>query len=486
MQKKMKYWFLLIPLAVILFSCRDTVEFTESGSAKLRITIDTLHFDTVFSTVGSTTQQFKIFNPNDKAVKTNVSLGWGKASYFRLNVDGQPSNSVKDLEIMGNDSAYVFVEVNVDPQNSNAPVIIKDSVLFATNGNVQYVKLLAYGQDVYKLNGERVKTQTWNNDKPYLIYNSIQVDSSETLTIPEGTQIYMHNDASFLVYGTLIVSGTKENPVVFQGDRLEDWYKDTPGQWGYYYKKLGYQLGGIHFFSSSQENSINYAIIKDGIKGVQLDSLGAVGKFKLKIGNSVIQNMSLAGIYAQTSTLLVYNTIISNCGYYAAALAYGGNYQFYHSTIANYYPQEYGGRKAASVLLNNYYIYKEKAYTFDSYVNFGNCIIAGDYENELVVDEYKNGDEEYPINYLFDHCYINVEDKSIVGDTNFFKNILTKKDTLLFVDKELMDFHLDSLSVARNQGAKAYMDLIPFDLDENPRNIDKAPDLGAYERIDQE
>ena len=31
--------------------------------------------------------------------------------------------------------------------------------------------------------------------------------------------------------GTLIINGSLGNEVVFQGDRLEDWYQDAPGQW---------------------------------------------------------------------------------------------------------------------------------------------------------------------------------------------------------------------------------------------------------------
>jgi hypothetical protein len=51
------------------------------------------------------------------------------------------------------------------------------------NGNWQDIKLLAWGQDVHLINGEIITTTTWNNDKPYLVYNSMLVDTNQTLRI---------------------------------------------------------------------------------------------------------------------------------------------------------------------------------------------------------------------------------------------------------------------------------------------------------------
>ena len=44
------------------------------------------------------------------------------------------------------------------------------------------------------------------------------------------------------------------------------------------------------------------------------------------------------------------------------------------------------------------------------------------------------------------------------------------------------NFHLDSLSYARNCGSVNVSTLYPIDLDGKGRNLDSYPDLGAYER----
>ena len=42
------------------------------------------------------------------------------------------------------------------------------------------------------------------------------MDTGKTLQIEAGTKIYLHADAPFLVDGTLIVRGTKNEPVIFE------------------------------------------------------------------------------------------------------------------------------------------------------------------------------------------------------------------------------------------------------------------------------
>lgn len=59
---------------------------------------------------------------------------------------------------MAGDSLFVFVQVTVDPTGSTSPLLIKDSVIFETNGNIQDVKLTAIGQDVYLVKPDRFPT----------------------------------------------------------------------------------------------------------------------------------------------------------------------------------------------------------------------------------------------------------------------------------------------------------------------------------------
>ncbi|HXS56850.1 MAG TPA: hypothetical protein VN726_12055, partial [Hanamia sp.] len=60
----MKRLFLIFFSAILFFSCKKE-SFTTSGDARLYTSADTLAFDTVFTSAGSVTQLFKIFNDND-------------------------------------------------------------------------------------------------------------------------------------------------------------------------------------------------------------------------------------------------------------------------------------------------------------------------------------------------------------------------------------------------------------------------------------
>ena len=101
----------------------------------------------------------------------------------------------------------------------------------------------------------------WTNDLPHVIYGYVIVEPSATLTIEEGTNLYFHQNSGIIVGnplygaandgGTLIVNGKLDNEVIFQGDRLEEWYADAPGQWSQIWMTQG-----------STNNSIDYAIIR--------------------------------------------------------------------------------------------------------------------------------------------------------------------------------------------------------------------------------
>ncbi|MEX2590781.1 MAG: hypothetical protein WD334_11305, partial [Chitinophagales bacterium] len=136
MKTFIKYTLFSVLACVLVFSssCRKDRFFTEGGEV-LRFSEDTLSFDTVFTTLGSTTKALKVFNDNKLSVKiAEINLVGSNSSNFRLNIDGVPGNQVRDVEIGPRDSIYIFVEVTVDPTNLNNPFIIADEVEFHTNG----------------------------------------------------------------------------------------------------------------------------------------------------------------------------------------------------------------------------------------------------------------------------------------------------------------------------------------------------------------
>ncbi len=455
-------------IIVIISSCNKG-SFITDNSAKLEFPEDTIIFDTIFATIGSTTKKLKIKNPYKQPIKiSNIELASGKNSKFRLNIDGQPTNQITDYELAAEDSMYIFVEVTIDPGKDE--MLEHDSIIFSTNGNTQDVDLVAFGQDVHLINGEIIETQTWETDKPYLIYNSVMVDTLQTLTIPAGQNIYFHKNSYLYVLGTLIVEGSIDNPVVFQGDRLEDLYDDWAGQWG-----------GIRFLPGSNNNNINYAEIKNAKVGIEVDTLVNSDSPTLFISNSVIKNHSLIGIYALATYVVATNCVVADCGLYNVGLMLGGNYSFFNCTLSNNY--KWATRTTPALVFNNYATINKVDYFWGALqAYFSNTIIYGSNENEFVADAF---DIEGGMSYTLDHCLLNLDLKYTDTSLTMFQNCIVNENPD-FTSTEDFDYHLDTIS---NAVDKANIDIInqnlpylQYDLDGNSRLSDGKPDIGAYER----
>jgi len=449
-----------------------------SPDAQLQFSTDTITFDTIFTTIGSTTQRFTVRNPYQEPVLiSSIRLSGGEMSNFRLNINGIVGNDLFDVEVPGHDSIYVFVEVTVDPTGQNLPMVVQDSIIFSTNANLQNVKLIAYGQDFTLIKGETIGTTTWTADKPYLIYDYALVDSLATLTIEPGAKIHFHKGAGLYVKGTIIADGTFEQPIQFLSDRLEASYKNVPDQWN-----------TILLFSGSHNNVFNFATIKNANIGLQVGTIEHDGYASVQLSNSKIENMAYAGIFALKSKILGYNDVIANCGFYAAALLVGGEYEFYHTTIANYWGN-YGSkaRSTASLVVSNILVVEgsdgsKQTYTGDlEKATFGNSIVYGNINNELELGD----NNESAFNFLFDHCILQIPDTMNISDKNHYNSILRGN----VADPRFVDpyngynYELDTLSAAIDAGSMEYAIKYPKDILDKDRTADDGPDLGAYERI---
>jgi hypothetical protein len=473
LMKKLLYILLLVLSLGYLFSCEDE-KYLSSSDVKLSFSVDTVMFDTVFTTIGSTTQHLKIYNSfNQKILISSVKLAKGETSNFRLNINGISANEVKDIEIAPFDSLYIFVEVTVDPSGQNLPLVVKDSIEFVTNSNRQDVDLVAWGQDFNLVKRERMTTTTWTKEKPYLVYNYAFVDSNATLTIEAGAKIYFHKDAGLFVKGKVIANGTVENPIYFGGDRLEEVYTDVPDQWN-----------GVLLYSGSKGNEFTNVEIKNANIGLQVGNIENEGFSSVKLSSVKIQNMAYAGIFSMKSNIQADNCLITNCGFYAVALLVGGTYEFYHSTIANYWGgYAFKARSTPSLQIQNYLIInKDKpAYIGDLVkADFGNCIITGNAldGNELLLSSIP----EAEFNYKFDNCILQVADTFKVNNPAHFANILKGVDPKFVDPYKKYNFELDTLSPAKDVGKLSIGKLYPTDLKGRDRLFDSGPDLGALER----
>lgn len=466
-------------------SCKKD-KLNTSSNAQIKFSADTVLFDTVFTTAGSSTRNIRIINPYKQRIKiSKIFLQGGNTSPFFLNLDGSPGKSFLDIEIDPDDSLYLFIQVNINPLSSNSPLIVQDYIVFEINGNTQKVYLEAWGQNayyhkptsaIYFSNGAYLPystissvnnaTVTWTNDKPHVIYGWLVVDSSQTLIMQPGTKVYFYQNAGLWVYryGTLKVQGNYGNEVSFQGFRRESEFMDLPGQWD-----------RIWINEGSKENEINYAIIKNGFIGIQTEVINTIYNAdprRIKITNTRIYNMKKWGLYSVGYNIYAGNNIIANCGEYALVLALGGNYTFIHNTFANYWNKS--SRSKECVYINNYA--ESTVFPLDT-CYFGNCIIDGSLSNELNLD-LKTNNPAYLPKDSFNYCLIKT---TINTSGTKFNNCIINQNPK-FNNPSSYDFSLQNGSPCINTGNNTDAAKFPYDINNQSRLMDAGPDLGAIEK----
>ncbi|NLJ82714.1 MAG: right-handed parallel beta-helix repeat-containing protein [Bacteroidales bacterium] len=456
-------------LCIVFTSCYDDIVYLKKD-AKLNFSSSTVTFDTIFTTVTSITKRLVVHNPYNADLLTDVYLKGGEQSYFSINVNGVSTRNLRDVKIPAKDSIFIFIKAILNPNQKNTPFLISDTIGFITNGNKQDVELLAYGQDAnfiiadrklgsikYKIVAKEGETTTWTKDKPYVIYGYAVVDSVGKLIIEPGTQIYVHKKGGLWVYkgGCLNVNGTMDEPVVFQGDRLESFFQDDYEQWD-----------RIWINEGSQDNIINYAIIKNAFIGIQAEILEKDMGNKLILTNSIIKKSYGMGFLAKNYTVHAYNNIISECKQYCVALLQGGNYRFIHNTIYNTYNMEI--RNTPSLFFSNYYISDNVMYLSDFQCEFTNNIVWGNNNREFACDYDKSVD----FNVSIQNCLLKSD--TIYPDY-FISPILNKNPQFENEDEE--DFQLKSVSPCK--GAGLTTPFVTVDRKGNSRN--SPPSIGAYE-----
>lgn len=485
--RKFLLFLALIPL--LHAACRKEAE-SFTTSVTLEFSADTVFLDTVFTTIGSSTRLLKVYNPtNEPVMIQNIRLAKSN-SHYRLNINGTPSNNLSNVELLEKDSLYIFIETTVDVLGA-PELLYTDSILFTTRGKVQDVDLVTLAKDAYFHlptgiiqdipYGVLPCNETWTNDKPHVVYGYAVIDSNCTLTIEAGTQVHFHANSGLWVYrgGSLQVdpanTGSISDPVLFQGDRLEPFYENVPGQWGGV-------LGGIFFQGGSVNNLINHAEIKNATIALRVDSNGT-GTPNVELRNSLILNNSRVGIYGGFANMRGENLVVANCGLYAV-YCLGGSYRFLHSTFANYWSQS--SRSTPTLGLFNYFEAPDQSIRIrelnEAY--FGNCIVYGSAESEIAFGEEAPG----AFNYHFNSALLRLDpDPEVptydVTDVTRFTNVLLNQSPN-FEDYANNLFALDTLSPAMDAGNTFDAALVPLDITGVPRSFNGLPDLGAYERYE--
>ena len=473
---------LILLVLMALASCRKVNIISSDPTCKLSFSTDTVLFDTVFTTLGSSTHQLMVYNTYLEDLNiTEVRLMGGEQSRFKMNFDGEAGTVFHDKVIPANDSLFTFLNVTIDPSDLTTPFVIEDSLMFITNGNTQMIKLVAWGQNAryivadqqingfppFKIIADSLETVHWTNELPYVIYGYALINSYGTLQIDEGTRIYVHDGGGIWSWsdGQLIIEGTAENPVTIQGDRLEPFFKNQPGQWDRIWL-MDARPGADHI--------INHAIIRNGFIGVQAESFVHATQAALRINNTIIENHTGMGVYAVYYAIETNNMVIDNCGQYGFAVVEGGDYLIRHSTIGNYWWNS--PRTTASLLLTNYIDEDGTRYEYPFHFEMGNSIVYGSQEDEFGT---ALSGVEVDTTYLFDHCLMRT---SSYSNANPGFNACIFNQDPLFVDYRSYDLHLsDMLSPAVGTGSPIIATEVPYDFEGKSRV--GTPDLGAYQLV---
>ena len=187
----MKRIFFILTIAVFLAACSDNDSFTTSPSARLTFSVDTVKMDTIFSSVGSSTYSFWVYNYAGDGIRiSNVRLKKGNQTGFRVNVDGSYlDNSLgsvaSDLEVRKGDSIRVFVELTAPVGKDQLARLVTDNLVFALESGVeQQVVLQAFAWDAEMWHDKVFTTSTLiSSSRPIIVYGSVKIEKDVTLTI---------------------------------------------------------------------------------------------------------------------------------------------------------------------------------------------------------------------------------------------------------------------------------------------------------------
>src|SRR5690606_28880176 len=403
----MKYLYGLAILCCLVLwsSCRNDFE-TVASTGNLKFSKDTVFLDTVFTNIGSSTYNLKVYNRSDEDIHIpTLRLAQGEASNYRLNVDGIPGKVFENVQVLAKDSIFIFIETTFNINNlptNPKEFLYTDQILFDSGGNEQKVELVTLVKDAVFLypeqlgdgtvetlnlgvdeNGEDILIEgfflddtelTFTNEKPYVIYGYAAVPGNKTLTVEAGARVHFHASSGILVTqtGSMKVMGEKsldreamENEVIFEGDRLEPGFADVPGQWG-----------TLWISSGSIDNEFNFTTIKNSTVGILLEDS------PLTLRNVQIYNNANVGLLSRTGLIEGENMVINNSGQASLAIQLGGSYEFRHCTFANYWTNSF--RTFPAVSLDNSLETTEQIFVADLVqANFINCIIYGNESREF-------------------------------------------------------------------------------------------------------
>ena len=515
-----RFMCMMLSMIALIFwsSCRQEFIFNPS-SVNLSFSKDTVYLDTVFSNIGSSTYTLKVYNQSNKDILIpSIKLSKGQNSNYRMNVDGLIGNNTligkefENIEILARDSMYVFIETTIDILSlveNETHFLYTDAIEFENTYGIQKVELVTLVKDAvfiypnldsegitetlnFDIDGDGISDETsikgrfledselnFTNTKPYVIYGYAAVGNGKSLNINAGSRIHFHagsgllitNNASLHVYGLpSLDSELLENEVIFEGDRLEPFYENVPGQWQ-----------TIWLYDGSVDNIINNATIKNGTIGVLSDG-NEENPSKFQITNSQVYNHSNFGILGRATSIIAENLVVNNCGLSSFAGTFGGNYNITHSTIANYWSSSF--RQFPALLLNNFIVDAENTVITNplTTANFTNCIIYGNNNPELLIE--KENTEIFNFKFTNSLIYFDDLNGNFSSAEYDFSNSIIYENIIFNNDPLFQDPNNNRLKIpvgSPAQGTGIIYGNLNKDITNTIRN--QPPDIGAYNAV---
>jgi hypothetical protein len=301
---------------------------------------------------------------------------------------------------------------------------------------------------------------TFTADLPYIIFDTLIFGAP--VTFDAGARLFMHQGACLVALDDVTANGTRQNPIIIRGDRLDRLFDSVP------YAYAGGSWNGIYLQADQPHTyQLNYMDILSGNVGLSCYSEGTDVLPNLRMDGCRIHNHTLYGLILNNIDAYVTNTEISNCASYCVYCD-GGKPDFAHTTAASYFGftniriQAVSKENVAAVYINN--LSKKEPTTNTS---FYNSIITGYLPEQLVVatplEKYYPG--EFVGNYIG-------QDTAKIFVNNYYK----------YKEYVYYDFRLDSLSPARGIGDTLVADTCKTDRNGVVRVGEGiTPDAGCYQ-----
>jgi len=509
----MRKWLRIIGvlLAIALTkACDYDLSFSPAQTQDIRFSSDTVYLDTVFTSIGSSTYNLRIYNQANHNIKIgSIRLGQASDSQFRLNVDGMHGQDFNDVEILANDSIYVFIEttVNIKDYAANAPeflyndqllvdeqtveliTLVKDAIFLYPKREDGFKEMIPLGTDeegnAFGIEGFYLEDNEliFTNERPYVIYGYAGVPSEKTVRFEAGARIHFHDNSGLIAAesSSVHVLGEQsadpemqEGEVIFEGDRLEPFFENIPGQWG-----------AIWLTAGSTNHIFRHATIKNASVGILMDYNDETENPTLVLEQTQIHNSSAVGLWAKTGHVRAVNSIFGNAGNASFFGNIGGSYEFTHCTFANYWNRSF--RSTPAVILNDYVPISETedfVMPLEKAV-FANCIIDGNQTVEFWVEQ--KGDQE--LSFSLDHTALRFSpaDETIYenpyydfSSSTLYPKLILNKQTA-FHQPSTNDFRISQESEVIGLGKSTHAASVPVDLNGVDRT--NLPDLGAFQHL---